>query len=371
MKNFITKFTILSLMATATALILSPRSYAQVVPFDQPLLSLEPVNIKDQVSVNTSIAAQFIEPSGEPSSLNQFPSNLANLLMPVLPSSFSAKSGSEALTPKAQAPEVPNLSAQVPEVPSTSDSAGEAPSLQPQPVMPSRQRFQPKLVPLQRRFAVSPSITILTPSAYGKSWGSASVGLGFQAAKRFQNGADGAFGVGFGLGDARKAVGLDVGVSVFDLSGFERGAVSFKLHRLLPEDFAIAAGVKNAIDWGKVDGKLGPYGVVTKRIRLKDNVQGPLSLIYLSAGAGGGQFRSETDVLNKVDTVGFFGSVAVRVVEPVNVIAEWSGQDLSMGLSFAPWRNLPLVITPAVSDITGNAGNGVRFVLGVGYGFSF
>jgi hypothetical protein len=86
---------------------------------------------------------------------------------------------------------------------------------------------------------------------------------------------------------------------------------------------------------------------------------------------GGGNFRSEDSVLNDTSTAGVFESVAVRVIEPVNLIAEWSGQDLSMGLSIIPFRRLPLVITPAVSDITGNAGDGVRFVLGIGYGFSY
>ena len=38
------------------------------------------------------------------------------------------------------------------------------------------------------------------------------------------------------------------------------------------------------------------------------------------------------------------------VVEPMNVIAEWSGQDFfPWGLSLRPFRHLPLVITPAVN----------------------
>ncbi|WNN91672.1 hypothetical protein [Gloeocapsopsis dulcis] len=31
----------------------------------------------------------------------------------------------------------------------------------------------------------------------------------------------------------------------------------------------------------------------------------------------------------------------------------------------------PLVITPAIADVTGNAGDGTRFILGVGYAISF
>jgi hypothetical protein len=65
-----------------------------------------------------------------------------------------------------------------------------------------------------------------------------------------------------------------------------------------------------------------------------------------------------------------FGNVAVRVAQPVSLIAEWSGQDLGVGVSVAPFKNIPLVITPAVRDIVG-AGDGPRFVLGTGFAFKF
>ena len=66
-----------------------------------------------------------------------------------------------------------------------------------------------------------------------------------------------------------------------------------------------------------------------------------------------------------------FGSVALRVAQPISLIADWTGQDLTIGTSIAPFRNIPFVITPAVSDITGNAGDGARFILGFGFGYSF
>ncbi len=47
------------------------------------------------------------------------------------------------------------------------------------------------------------------------------------------------------------------------------------------------------------------------------------------------------------------------------------GQDLTIGTPIVPFRNLPLVVVPAVTDITGTAGNGARFIIGAGYSFSF
>jgi hypothetical protein len=258
---------------------------------------------------------------------------------------------------------------------------GSKPSLETEPSQPNEQPFQPQSVPLEplqrsdRQARSAPGISILTPSAYGQSWGSASIGLGFQSRTRFTDTADGVLGVGFGLGDAQKAVGLDVGLTLVDLEPIENivqsGAVSFKLHRRLPDDFAVAVGVKNLIRFGRTDSATGYYGVITKRFRLQEDVNQPFSQLFVSAGVGSGQFRSELDINRQSDSVGVFGSVALRVAEPVSAIAEWSGQDLSVGLSLVPFRDLPLVITPAFTDITGTAGDGSRFILGIGWSISF
>ncbi len=248
--------------------------------------------------------------------------------------------------------------------------AGVPPSLQLEPPTPDAEPFEPQQIPPPPGFT-TPAITILRPTGYGRSWGQANVGIGVQSRTRFTEDADGVLGAGVGFGNARTAVGLDVGVIVYDITDFSRGGVSFKLHRHLPEDVAIAAGVFNVITWGDVDGGISPYGAVTKRFQTRKSVRSPLSQVYVTAGVGSGLFRSDDDIFNDVNTVGVYGSVAVRVVEPVNFIAEWSGQDLSLGVSFAPFRRIPLVFTPAVSDVAGLAGDGPRFLFGIGYGISY
>ncbi len=140
-------------------------------------------------------------------------------------------------------------------------------------------------------------------------------------------------------------------MNVLDLIGDtgQDGSISFKLHRRLPQDLAAAVGVNNAIAWGETDGGASVYGVASKMFR----------------------YRSDADIDNDVDSVGLFGSVAVQVVPQMHAIAEWTGQDLTVGISVVPFGNLPLVITPAVTYITGNASDRSRFILGIGYGFSF
>ena len=212
-----------------------------------------------------------------------------------------------------------------------------------------------------------------SPTAFGADSGDAFVGASFQSRARDTDKSDGAITAGFGLGDARRSVGLEVAVSVVDLIGdtFEDGGVSFKVHKLLPNNFAIALGVENAINWGNTDGGTSAYGVASKILPLRDNPAGSFSRLTVSLGVGSGRFRSEDDVDDDKDTVNVFGSVGLRAIDRVSLIADWTGQDLNLGASIVPFRNLPLVITPAVADVTGNAGDGARFILGVGYAFSF
>ena len=220
--------------------------------------------------------------------------------------------------------------------------------------------------------------SISTPTGFGAQWRDAFVGVGYQERTRFSDIDDGAVTAGFGLGDARKLVAAEVAVTSYSTirEGFgENGGVSFKVHRTFTNDtggdLAVAVGVENAIDWGNSDAGKSVYGVVTKVLPLTQNPTDPLSSLTVSLGLGGGRFRSEEKINNREGGTNVFGSVALKVAEPVNLIAEWTGQDLNLGASIYPIPGVPLVITPAAADVTGNAGDGTRFILGVGYGIRF
>lgn len=250
------------------------------------------------------------------------------------------------------------------------------PTLRRQPV-PGEDIFEPKKIPLkipvyQQPYQASPSITIINPSGYGASWGNAGIGVGFQERVRFRDQSDGVIGLGFGLGNPRKNVGIQLGFSLVDVSApFRDGTFNLKLHRRLPEGFSVAAGVQGLATWGDTDGGSSGYGSVTKRFLLRQDNKKLFSEIYTTVGLGGGQFRSEFDIDNGIESVGVFSSLGVKIIEPVNLVTEWTGQDLTIGVPFVPFRSLPMVIVPAVTDITGKAGDGARFILGVGYTFSF
>lgn len=222
-------------------------------------------------------------------------------------------------------------------------------------------------------FAGSPAITIAVPSGIGADDWTGFVNFGFQSRTRFTDEADGTLGIGLGVGDARQSVGFQLSYTLASFGGsrdFGTGGFNAKLHRQFPWGMSVAVGWEGFITTGDVDFDDSVYGSVTQLLRLRPDLNDPFSRIALTAGVGNGRFRSEEDVLEDEDTVGVFGSVAVRVARPVSAIVEWTGQDLAAGLSITPFQNFPLVLTPAVRDITG-AGDGARFVMGLGVSFQF
>jgi hypothetical protein len=230
-------------------------------------------------------------------------------------------------------------------------------------------------VPVTREGGTSPAVSISSPTGYGADAGLAFAGLGFQQRTRFTNLKDAAVVAGLGLGDARRLVGLELAVTSYSLGRRHApgavGSASFKVHRLLPADVAVSAGVENVVHWGDTDAGRSPYVALSRDFVLSDDPRMRFGALVLNAGVGGGRFRSERDVERNRKVVSPFGSAALFVAEPVTVVADWTGQDLVAGVSFLPIQRLPLVFTPAMADLTRRAGDGPRFILGIGYGLRY
>jgi hypothetical protein len=80
---------------------------------------------------------------------------------------------------------------------------------------------------------------------------------------------------------------------------------------------------------------------------------------------------SERQFARQASGINGFGSLALRLLRPVHGIANWSGQDLNVGLSVAPHRRLPVLLTVALLDVAGTAGDGARLAAGVSTGLAF
>ena len=216
-----------------------------------------------------------------------------------------------------------------------------------------------------------PGATAASPIAYGPKWGDFFVGGGYQASTRYGGGQDGSVAAGMGLGDPARAVGVELVVSSASTirSGFgDRMYGSTKLHRILPGGAGIALGLEGISLSGTAQSDPAVYVAYTKVQQLN---QGEFfNAITWNGGVGNGRFQSEDRVTAGSSGLGYFLSAAIRVSPKMAAVADWSGQDLNLGMSFAPFRSLPITISPALVDVLGTAGDGIRFTLGAGMSWS-
>lgn len=221
----------------------------------------------------------------------------------------------------------------------------------------------------------SPGITIATPYGFGGDGGRFFVGAGYASDTRFPSlDSDGGLVFGAALGNARKAVGLELSYTMASFGNnrdFGTGGFNAKVHRVLGSDMSLALGYNGFLNIGDDnDFEDTIYGVATKIFRTRENLNSAFSRVALSVGVGNGQYRTIEAIEDDEDQINVFGSLAFRVAQPVSLITEWTGQDLALGLSVAPFKNIPLTITPALRDVAGGD-DSVHFALGVGLGFPF
>ena len=226
----------------------------------------------------------------------------------------------------------------------------------------------------------APGTSTGSPIAFGANWHDFFVGVGLQSPVRFGTSADGGATVGFGLGDARDVIGLEVAINALSTvrSGIgNRVGFGAKAHKLFDGNWGLAVGIMNIVANKAVDdGNPSLYGAVSKVVDLSSTAMPMFKTLTLTGGVGTEGFRLEKNIRNNNSTPGFFGSAALRVHEQISLIGDWGGQDLSLGASFVPFADLPLVLTPAIADLTGSAGvHGrsesvrPRFTLGAGMAF--
>lgn len=229
-----------------------------------------------------------------------------------------------------------------------------------------------------RSYYAAPALSVYIPVGYGSHRNTGFVTASYVSNVRLSNKDDGSIGFGVGLGDADKSLGVVVSYTAASFGGsrdFGSGGFNLKLHRRFKGNWSAAVGMNGILNvGGDNDFENSLYAVATKILRTREDITKPFSRLAVTAGVGNGQFRTEESFDNDEDNFNVFGNVALRVNSRASLIAEWTGQDLAVGASITPFKNLPLVITPALRDIAGpgtGASDGARFVLGAGFGFKF
>ena len=222
-----------------------------------------------------------------------------------------------------------------------------------------------------RAWRGQPGSTINTPTAFGPKWGEVYAGVSYQHRIRYSRWRDGIVGMGVGFGNPHRTVGLAAAVTVLDTyTDFgEDRSLSLKVHRRLPWRSAVALGYENLWHTAGTDGGDSRYGVVSTVLALRDDLTTPFGSVVVSGGLGEDRFLSEGRFARGERGTSLFGSLGLRVLRSTNAIVNWSGQDLNVGLSVVPHSRFPVMVTPAVLDVTGRAGDGARFGISAAIGY--
>jgi hypothetical protein len=246
--------------------------------------------------------------------------------------------------------------------------------------------YQPAPSRWLKRYKASPGITMGNPSGFGADRGKMFTGLGISRTPLRT--LDGSAGIGIGIGNARKSIGVQLSYTAYSLTSNTNGnsdsrnagdgAFNIKIHRQFANGWSVAVGADSIINVGKRlsfdpfnrfkynESEGTYYGVVTKFIPLKSDPTDSFSRLALTLGAGTGRFQSEGSLMTGKYVITPFASAALTISPAASLTAEWSGHDFGIGLSWVPFRNLPIVISPGVRDLFGVDIGKPRWQLGIG-----
>ncbi len=221
--------------------------------------------------------------------------------------------------------------------------------------------------------------SVTTPVAWGASNNVVFMGVGGTYESPYTNKADGAAMFGYGLGDPKKNVGVQVAFISLDLTEWEEYSSAIHLSKNLGNADAIGVGVENIMLTDGGDSGVSYY-VVYSRASQDPSVINPKtnkSKLHYSVGVGKGRFSdmSDADKDPKRGNKGehgtyVFGNVSYEVFDACNIVTDWNGMNLNAGLSKSfMLGKLPFAATVGVADLTGYSGDGARLVVAGGFGF--
>ena len=229
--------------------------------------------------------------------------------------------------------------------------------------------------------------------------------------QQISNQGDAFFDWSLGFGDSSKYLGVVLAVTIegtetpfgnrqANSNGFLADKnLGIHITRNLSPDTSIRLGINNLFrevcDNGNCGLPQSAFGVISQRLRLNPDQNAWFANAYLTAGAGNGSFRSLGDQIQAsylaqreagCSTYGYqpkkdcsaetrrravfsaydygklfpIASLGVEVVKGFNLISEWSGRNLNAGLSFRPFPELGLVITPMFENLLPNCDYGCK-----------
>jgi len=227
--------------------------------------------------------------------------------------------------------------------------------------------------------------SLTTPVGWGAAYGTLFAGAAVESRAPYAHGSaftkgtgDGGAAIGLGIGNPVDNIGLQVALSQYDMTSWNRYGMSFQVHRYLGSASSIGVGGQNLMLSSGTDSEQSYYIVYSKGVLSSPflNEDNKTTRLHYSIGAGNGLFGNKTpqDILAGKGKHGtyVFGNIAYELFNQFNVITDWNGINLNAGVSktFLISDSFPLVITAGAVDLTGYSGDGVRFIVGVGTGIT-
>ena len=269
-----------------------------------------------------------------------------------------------------------------------------------------------------------PSISQRVPNAYGSTFGTFQTGLFIESCnvtgdivcgtrsfgEEFNSNAKGIWSFLLGLGDPRKAIGLDLGFQITSLASTrpngssgpsftgDSGGTKFgegrgldlSISRNFSENVSLKLGVSNLIKLDEVqqlDQPSSAFGVVSARFDLGGRPDDDSHDLYVTLGAANGIYRplnvivddqAQTCAAERAskgrNSTGLGGaltycniwgfsygdpypvaSVAYMLNPQFSLIAEWWGRNLTLAASIKPIESINWVITPGITNLIKNA----------------
>jgi hypothetical protein len=216
----------------------------------------------------------------------------------------------------------------------------------------------------------------------------------------FKSNAKGIWSFLLGLGDPRKAIGVDLGFQITSLASTRPGqtgegtkfgsgqGIDLALSRNLSEDVSVKLGAINLVKIDQVQKEDQPssaYAVLSARFDLDSNSQDNINDLYITLGAANGLYRPLNIIIEDqaqtcdrevakygsrregkyiqpclIDGFSYgdpypVGSIAYLVNPQLSVIGEWWGRNLTIAASIKPFKKINWVITPGVTNLIKNS----------------
>ena len=221
---------------------------------------------------------------------------------------------------------------------------------------------------------VIPGITLVTPTGYSAKWGDVFTSFSVNNRSRFGHIADGFAAIGMGFADPTEWIGIELTLGFLNVKKiFNSGkGLSGKIGHTFSDGTSVAIGKLDFLQWPRnaADTGSSEYLVVSRAFQLDYDATKNFSLLIVSVGVGDGQFKSDERFMTETPGLGLFGSLSMRIIPPINLIANWN-HNLHMGASIAPFRQFPLIFTIGALDLLKTQGDGLRYVIGISYSDSF